>query len=125
MPPKRKREAQAATSSRKKAKGKLGSDASGSDERISHAKAEMKARGRAKEVKRESESELGDPMEGLMEDPASLPLGMESSDSDSSEEDWENCLQDTIDPGASDVKHEALLRDLEITLEPNKAQLWS
>lgn len=113
-----------ATSSRKKAKGtkitvKSSSDSGRSYEQISHDKSDVKAKGRAKGVKVESESELGDL--------TPLPSEVDSSDSDSSEgeEDWENCLQEAIDPGASSAKHEAPLGDLEVTLEPNKEQLWS
>ena len=112
-----------ATSSRKKVKStkitvKSSSDTGGSDEQISYVKSDVKAKGRAKGVKVESELGSGDL--------TSLPSDVETSDSDSSgsEEDWENCLQ-TIAPGASGAKHEAPLGDLEVTLEPNKAQLWS
>ncbi|KAF8416176.1 Rad4 transglutaminase-like domain-containing protein [Tirmania nivea] len=121
MPPKRRLEAQAAASSRKKAKStklpvKPSLDAGGSDERNSK---DVTAKGRSKEMKVESETDL-------MQDLTPLPSDMESSDSDSSEqEDWENCLQEVIDPGASSATHEASLGDLEVTWEPNKAQLWS
>ncbi|KAF8450103.1 Rad4 transglutaminase-like domain-containing protein [Terfezia claveryi] len=124
MPPKRRGEAQVAASSRKKAKStkvtvRLSSDAGGLDEQISHDKADVETKGKAKGVKVKSESGLEDPIGDLCSD-------VESSDSDSSEEeDWENCLQEAIDPGASSTKHEAPLGDLEVTLEPNKAQLWS
>jgi len=59
-----------------------------------------------------------------------LPSDVDSSDPYSSEEeDWEDCLQEAMDPGVSSVQNEvtskAALRDLEVTLGLNKAQLWS
>lgn len=69
-----------------------------------------------------SGSDLNDLMEGL----TPLTSDVESSGSEfSDEEDWENCLQEAIDPGASAGTHDASLEDLEITLEPNKVQSWT
>lgn len=129
MPPKRRTRAQAGASAAKtptsitsSTKSKSDSLKFGKQTLTSHMPPKLKADNDKQVEQLDPESDL----ENLMENLTPLPSdsGSTSSDSSSEEEDWENCLQETMHPTASAKIHDLPQDDLEITVEPSKAQSW-